>query len=42
LNAVFNPQLEIAHRSGQLLLIDPEHFFSDGIHSSIVTGLAFH
>ena len=31
LNAVFNPPLEIAHRSGQQLLIDSEHFLPDGI-----------
>jgi hypothetical protein len=42
LNAVFDPSLEIIHHSGQLLLIDREHFFSDGIHSSTVTQLAFH
>jgi hypothetical protein len=34
--------LEIAHHLGHLLLIDREHFFLDGIQSSIVTGLAFH
>ena len=31
LNAVFNPPLEIAHRSGQQLLIDREQFLPDGI-----------
>ena len=31
LNAVFNPPLEIVHRSGQQLLIDREHFLPDGI-----------
>ena len=31
LNAVFNPLLEIVHRSGQQLLIDCEHFLPDGI-----------
>ena len=31
LNAVFNSLLEIVHRSGQQLLIDREHFLSDGI-----------
>ena len=31
LNAVFNPLLEIVHRSGQQLLIDGEHFLPDGI-----------
>jgi len=31
LKAVFNPQLEILHRSGQQLLIDREHFLLDGI-----------
>ena len=30
-NAVFNPQLEIVHRSGQQLLIDLEHSLPDGI-----------
>ena len=30
-NAVFNPPLEIVHRSGQQLLIDREHFLPDGI-----------
>jgi hypothetical protein len=30
-NAVFNPALEIVHRSGQQLLIDREHFLADGI-----------
>jgi hypothetical protein len=29
--AVFNPPLEIAHRSGQQLLIGREHFLPDGI-----------
>ena len=31
LNAVFNPPLEIVHRSAQQLLIDSEHFLLDGI-----------
>jgi hypothetical protein len=31
LNTVFNPPLEIVHRLGQQLLIDREHFLSDGI-----------
>ena len=31
LNAVFNPLLEIVHRSGQQLLTDCEHFLPDGI-----------
>jgi hypothetical protein len=31
LNAVFNPALEIVHRSGHQLLIDREHFLADGI-----------
>jgi len=31
LNVVFNPPLEIVHRSGQQLLIDREHFLSDDI-----------
>ena len=31
LNAVFNPLLEIVHRSGQQLLIVREHFLPDGI-----------
>jgi len=31
LNAVFNPPLEIVHRSGQQLLIDREHILSDRI-----------
>jgi len=31
LNAVFNPPLEIVHRSGQQLLIDREQFLPDGI-----------
>ena len=31
LNAVFNPPLEIVHRSGQQLLIDREHVLQDGI-----------
>ena len=31
LNAVFNPPLEIVHRSGQQVLIDREHFLPDGI-----------
>ena len=31
LKAVFNPLLEIVHRSGQQLLIDCEHFLPDGI-----------
>jgi len=31
LNAVFNPPLETIHRSGQQLLMDREHFLSDGI-----------
>ena len=31
LNAVFNPLLEIVHRSGQQLLIGCEHFLPDGI-----------
>jgi hypothetical protein len=30
-NAVYNPVLEIIHRLGQQLLIDHEHFLSDGI-----------
>jgi hypothetical protein len=31
LNIVYNPALEIVHRSGQQLLIDREHFLADGI-----------
>jgi hypothetical protein len=31
MNAVFNPALEIVHRSGQQLLIEREHFLADGI-----------
>ena len=31
LNVVFNPPFKIVHRSGQQLLIDREHFVSDGI-----------
>ena len=31
LNAVFNPPLEIVHRSGQQLLIDREYFLPDAI-----------
>jgi len=31
LNAVFNPPLEIVHRSGEQLLIDRVHFLPDGI-----------
>jgi len=31
LNAVFNPLLEIVHRSGQQPLLDREHFLPDGI-----------
>ena len=39
LNAVFNPPLEIVHRSGQQLLIDCEHFLPDGILKLIqITG----
>ena len=39
LNAVFNPLLEIIHRSGQQLLIDREHFLLDGILQLIqITG----
>ena len=34
LNAVFNPPLEIVHRSGQQLLIDREHFLPGGIPRS--------
>ena len=40
LNAVFNPPLEIAHRSGQQLLIDREHFLPDGILQLVqITGV---
>jgi hypothetical protein len=35
LNAVFNPPLEIVHRSGQQLLIDREHLLPDGILQQI-------
>jgi len=39
LNAVFNPPLEIVHRSGQQLLIDREHFLPNGILQLVqVTG----
>jgi len=31
LNVVFNPPFKIVHLSGQQLLIDREHFVSDGI-----------
>jgi hypothetical protein len=31
LNAIFSPPLEITHHSGQLLLINRERLFSDGI-----------
>jgi len=40
LNAVFNPPLEIVHRSGQQLLIDREHFLPDGILQLLqITGI---
>ena len=39
LNAVFNPPLEIVHRSGQQVLIDREHFLPDDILQLIqITG----
>ena len=40
LNAVFNPPLEIVHRSGQQLLIDREHLLPNGILQLVqITGV---